>query len=54
MSSLTRLLTAAVVACFSGPALARISPALPEPDILSLLGVGAVAGIIAWRIRRRK
>jgi hypothetical protein len=54
MSLSTRLLTAFVVASVSCPALARIPQQLPEPDVFSLLGVGAVAGIIAWRLRRRK
>ena len=54
MSLFARLLTASVVACLSGSALARVPLQVPEPDILSLLGVGAVGGIIAWRIRRRK
>ena len=54
MSLFTRLLIAPAVACLSSPALARVPLPVPEPDVLSLLGAGVVAGIIAWRIRRRK
>ena len=54
MSLFTRLLIASAVACLSSPALARVPLPVPEPDVLSLLGAGVVAGIIAWRIRRRK
>ena len=54
MSRFSKLLSAAVVACMCSPALARAPISLPEPDSLSLLGFAAVAGIIAWRIRKRK
>ena len=54
MSLFTRLLIATGVACLSSPALARIALPVPEPDVLSLLGAGVVAGVIAWRIRRGK
>jgi hypothetical protein len=54
MSLFDRLLTASVLASLCSPALARIPLPVPEPDILALLGVGAVAGIVGWRIRRRK
>jgi hypothetical protein len=29
-------------------------PQIPEPSVLSLLGIGAVAGILAWRINRKR
>ena len=50
----TGALTAAVVACLCSPALARVPLPVPEPDTLSLLGIGAVAVIVGWRIRRKK
>jgi hypothetical protein len=27
---------------------------VPEPSVLSLLGIGAVVGILAWRIKRKR
>jgi|GEM_PF-5234362 len=27
---------------------------VPEPSVLSLLGAGAVVGILAWRIKRKR
>ena len=54
MSLIDRLLTAAVVASFCSPALARVPLPVPEPDTFALLGAGVVAAIIAWRIRRKK
>ncbi len=33
---------------------ARAPNAVPEPSLLSLIGAGAVVGIIAYRIRNRK
>ena len=34
--------------------LARAPNAVPEPSLLSLLGAGVVAGIIAYRIKNKK
>ena len=34
--------------------LARQPNTLPEPSLLSLIGAGAVVGIIAYRIKNRK
>lgn len=27
---------------------------VPEPSVLGLLGIGAVVGILAWRIKRKR
>lgn len=31
-----------------------LAPQIPEPSVLSLFGIGAVVGILAWRIRRKR
>lgn len=54
MPRLNKLLSASVLALICSPALARAPISLPEPDTLTLFGFAAVAGIIAWRIRKRK
>jgi hypothetical protein len=51
---LEKLVVAGLLCATSGSALARNTPTLPEPSTLSILGAGVVAGIIAYRIKRRK
>lgn len=43
-----------VMSLFATPALARIPMAIPEPSTLSIIGVGVVGMIVAFRISRRK
>ena len=38
----------------AAPAFAFVTPTVPEPDVLSLLGAAGVIGIIAAIRRRRK
>lgn len=45
---------AAALAALATEAFARAPNDLPEPSLLSLIGAGAVVGIIAYRIRNRK
>ena len=47
------LLAGALAVC-AGEALARAPNAIPEPSLLSLVGAGVVAGIIAYRIKNKK
>lgn len=47
-------LLAVLVAATATEAFARQPNAVPEPSLLSLLGAGAVAGIIAYRIKNKK
>ncbi len=47
------LIVAATIA-MAGSAAARIPMALPEPSSLSLVGLGIVGAIVAYRVRRRK
>ena len=42
------------VTTVSSDAMARAPNAIPEPSLLSLIGAGAVAGIIAYRIKNKK
>jgi len=48
------LATAAMLAGIAGQAFARAPTVLPEPSTLSVLGLAAVAGIVVWRIKRKK
>ena len=48
------LLLLGLLSMFSVPAFARQTPTLPEPSLLSLMGIGAVGAIIAYRIRNKK
>lgn len=48
------ILSAASLLVAPGAAFACQAPALPEPSTLSILGIGAVAGIVVWRITRKK
>lgn len=48
------ILSAVSLLVASGTALARQVPTIPEPSTLSVLGIGVVAGIVVWRINRRK
>ena len=52
-----RIATILALAAISGSALAGVEPppppvGVPEPGILALLGIGAVAGLIAGRKRK--
>jgi hypothetical protein len=49
-----RFLLAAGLAASATEAFARQPNVLPEPSVLSLVGVAAVVGIIAYRIRKKK
>jgi hypothetical protein len=49
-----QILLAGWLAAAAGEVLARQPNSIPEPSILSLLGAGAVVGIIAYRIRNKK
>ena len=51
---LPRYLLAGALAVCASEALARAPNAIPEPSLLSLIGAGAVAGIIAYRIKNKK
>jgi len=48
------LVGAFVMSLVATPALARIPMAIPEPSTLSIIGVGVVGMIVAFRISRRK
>lgn len=52
--SITSLLTGIVLGGTAALAYARNAPVLPEPSTLSMLGLAAVAGIVIWRIKRKK
>lgn len=45
---------AAWLGAFAAPAFARVPTELPEPSMLSLLGIAVVAGIVAYRIKNKK
>ena len=49
-----RPLLAGCLGAYATTSSARVPTALPEPSVLSLLGVAVVAGIIAYRIRNKK
>jgi hypothetical protein len=50
-----QLLLAGWLGAYAATASARQNPpSLPEPSLLSLLGAAAVAGIIAYRIKKKK
>lgn len=49
-----QFLIASFLGTYAGTAAARNPSAVPEPSMLSLLGVGVVAGIIAYRIKNKK
>ncbi len=42
-----------ILSLSSLPALAG-TPTIPEPGALSLLGIGAVAGLVVWARNRKK
>jgi hypothetical protein len=48
------ILLAGSLAASAGEVFARQPNSIPEPSFLSLLGAGAVAGIIAYRIKKKK
>ena len=50
----SRVLLAAWLGTYAAAAAARVVNPVPEPSMLSLLGVGIVAGIIAYRIKKKK
>ena len=50
----TQLVLAGALAAAATEASARAPNAVPEPSLLSLIGAGAVVGIIAYRIRNKK
>lgn len=54
MKSVLTLLLGTLLGGIATLSFARNVPSLPEPSILSILGIGAVAGIVVWRIRRKK
>lgn len=43
-----------VLASIAFPAFAITTNAIPEPDALALLGIGAVAGLLIWAKNRKK
>jgi uncharacterized protein involved in response to NO len=43
-----------VLGLTSVSALAANGTAVPEPDVLSLFGIGAVGGLVLWMRNRRK
>ena len=47
-------IVAAVIAAVALPAWAGVPAPVPEPGVLELLAVGAVAGAIVWARNRRK
>lgn len=49
-----RSLMGAILAVYATSAAARAPTALPEPSALSLLGIGVVAAIVAYRLNKRK
>jgi len=49
-----RFLLAGGLALFATEAFARNMNMMPEPSLLSLVGARAVAGIIAYRIKKKK
>jgi len=49
-----QILLAVWLAASAGEVFARQPNNIPEPSLLSLLGAGAVAGIIAYRIKKKK
>jgi hypothetical protein len=51
---LNRIVVAAIAAGVAVPALAGVANPIPEPGVLELLAVGAVAGAIVWARNRRK
>lgn len=54
MKPVSLLLAAAAMLAGIGQAFARAPTVLPEPSTLSVLGLAAVAGIVVWRIKRKK
>jgi hypothetical protein len=52
---MNRIFVAALAVIVAVPAWAGGPPtAIPEPGVLELLAVGAVAGVIVWARNRRK
>ena len=49
-----RFLLAVGLAAIATEAFARHPNVIPEPSLLALVGAGAVAGIIAYRIKKKK
>ena len=45
------LMLGLVLGCFTLYATAREPIELPEPSMLSLLGLGVIAGIVVWRLK---
>lgn len=54
MTHIWTRLVAVVAGTAAAPALATVSNTVPEPGIIELLAVGAVAGVIVWVRNRRK
>jgi len=51
---LSKLLFAGIASTVASSAFARAPTEMPEPSLISLIGVGVVAGIVAYRINRKK
>jgi hypothetical protein len=49
-----QLVVAGSLVALAADAFARAPNAIPEPSLLSLVGAGVVAGIIAYRIKKKK
>ena len=53
MTICTRLTATVLALLAASPAFAFFAP-VPEPDVLTLFGVAAVIGVLAYRIKKRK
>ena len=53
-ASFPRLAITAALTFSASEAFARAPNAVPEPSLLTLIGAGAVAGIIIYRIKNKK
>jgi hypothetical protein len=51
---MNRMVAAVIAAAVALPAWAGVPAPVPEPGVLELLAVGAVAGAIVWARNRRK
>lgn len=54
MRVLSLVAISALAALSASPAYATTFLPIPEPSVLGLLGAVAVAGVIAYRLRKRK